>query len=162
MRNIFGLLVAGLLSSTATASPPPADYYGGFNGYYFICDSQEQATAIAQAGKDGADAVMAKFREYYALKNEKGESACGYQQLPGAWQVGERIEFGPIKYGKDNHPATAWILHIGNADMALWMLYADTIEGVKPSSMPPSGREGKRSYILYEPNPVPWLWMFGA
>lgn len=167
MRNIYALLAVGLLSSTAQADPPKLGHWVSDHPIT-ICDSEAQIqefVAASQAQGNGFQTVYEKYNPPGAppILDKWGEPTCLVAPPGGS---GEVITVRP--------PQTMWFgsifATVATAELkasdthTIWVLYnVGPVNDVKPSSMPPKGiDEDGRSYILFEPQKIPWLWMIGA
>jgi hypothetical protein len=105
------------------AEPPPPSWIGRFSRPIIVCDTKEQAVAIAKAGWESADAMLAKYMELATTMNDRGESTCANSEVPYL-VVGEREDFGVAHSGSDEL-MHIWVVHGGTLREDFWFIYAD-------------------------------------
>jgi hypothetical protein len=105
------------------AEPPPPLWIGKFGNRIIVCDTKEQAVAIARAGQESSEAMLAKFRELVTATNDKGESTCANSEAPYL-MVGEQEDFGMAHSGSDDL-MHIWVVHGITLQEDFWFIYAD-------------------------------------
>lgn len=149
--------MTGMCGFAHAEVPKVGDTFGIHAGV--LCDTSAQIADIVKAGATVFEGAQAKYKEYKATQNERGEPVC----WNGRWAVNQPIvsvEILPDFFGIGGF-SHAWSVGLVNEGIAGFLLWEEPV-AIQPSSMPLKGREGDLRFILYEPNPVPWLWMFGA
>ena len=125
-RVLAGMIAAALFFTwigNSHAEPPPPQWIGKFSNRIIVCDTKEQAVAIARAGQESSEAMLAKFRELVTTTNGKGESTCANSEVPYL-MVGERQDFGMAHSGSDDL-MHIWIVHGSTLQEDFWFIYAD-------------------------------------
>ena len=120
-------LIAAVLFFTwmgnSQAEPPPPLWIGKFSNRIIVCDTKEQAVAIAKAGQQSSEAMLAKFRQLVTTTNDKGESTCANSEVPYLI-VGEHEDFGMAHSGSDDL-MHIWVVHGSTLQEDFWFIYAD-------------------------------------
>jgi hypothetical protein len=122
-----GMMAAALFFTSmanSRAEPPPPLWIGTFSNPIIVCDTREQAVAIAKAGQESSEAMLAKFRELVTTTNNKGESTCANSEVPYL-VVGEHEDFGLAHSGSDDL-MHIWVVHGSTLQEDFWFIYADT------------------------------------
>jgi hypothetical protein len=121
-----GIIAAALFFTwmgSSRAEPPPPLWIGKFSNRIIVCDRKEQAVAIAKAGQESSEAMLAKFRELVTTTNDKGESTCANSEVPYLI-VGEHEDFGLAHSGSDDL-MHIWVVHGSTLQEEFWFIYAD-------------------------------------
>jgi hypothetical protein len=121
-----GMMAAALFFTwiePSQAEPPPPLWIGKFGNRIIVCDTKEQAVAIARAGQESSEAMLAKFRELVTATNDKGESTCANSEAPYL-MVGEQEDFGMAHSGSDDL-MHIWVVHGITLQEDFWFIYAD-------------------------------------
>lgn len=121
-----GMIAAALFFTwmgSSRAEPPPPLWIGKFSNRIIVCDRKEQAVAIAKAGQESSEAMLAKFRELVTTTNDKGESTCANSEVPYL-VVGEHEDFGLAHSGSDDL-MHIWVVHGSTLQEEFWFIYAD-------------------------------------
>ena len=125
--RVRAVMMAAVLLFTSIgnsqAEPPPPLWIGKFSKPIIVCDTKEQAVAIAKAGQESSEAMRAKFRELVTTTNDKGKSTCANSQVPYL-VLGEREDFGLAHSGSDDL-MHIWIVHGSTLQEDFWFIYAD-------------------------------------
>ncbi len=101
--------------------PPPHPGQVIKVGPQLTCDTQEQTVAIGKAGKDDADALLAKFKEYMDTKDASGQPTCGLMDM-GPSIAGEVVQIG-LSHAKDGNVYMTWAVHaIAMSGQDFWIL----------------------------------------
>ena len=125
-RARVGIIAAALFFTwmgSSRAEPPPPLWIGKFSNRIIVCDRKEQAVAIAKAGQESSEAMLAKFRELVTTTNDKGESTCANSEVPYL-VVGEHEDFGLAHSGSDDL-MHIWVVHGSTLQEEFWFIYAD-------------------------------------
>jgi hypothetical protein len=121
-----GMMAAALFFTSmgnSQAEPPPPLWIGKFGNPIIVCDTKDQAVAIAKAGQESSEAMLAKFREFVTTTNDKGESTCANSEAPYL-MVGEHEDFGLAHSGSDDL-MHIWVVHGSTLQEGFWFIYAD-------------------------------------
>jgi hypothetical protein len=105
------------------AEPPPPLWIGKFSNRIIVCDTRDQAVAIARAGQESSEAMLAKFQELVTTTNDKGESTCANSEVPYLI-VREQEDFGMAHSGSDDL-MHIWVVHGSTMQEDFWFIYAD-------------------------------------
>jgi len=112
-------------ANNADALPPPpsSGSFVSFRVPVVLCDTQEQVTAIFEAGKDNAIASRTKFEELRKTRNDKQEPACQFGRVQPVFVV-ENVDLGQF-YNMPGEPKyQAWAVHVSSPRFEGWLLYA--------------------------------------
>ena len=105
------------------AEPPPPLWIGKFSNPIIVCDTKEQAVAIAKAGQESSEAMLAKFQQLVTTTNYKGESTCANSEVPYLI-VGEHEDFG-LAHSASDDLMHIWVVHGSTLQEEFWFIYAD-------------------------------------
>ena len=124
-RTGAALIAAGLsfvAVSSSRAAPPPPMWAGTFSVPVVACDTEAQAIAIANAGKESAEALLAAYRQMSTTVNDKGDPACANRQI-SYLVVNERVDFG-IAHAANGDLMHIWVVHGGTSKRDFWFIFA--------------------------------------
>ena len=105
--------------------PPPPMWVGAFDVPVVTCDTREQAVAIAKAGQDSTEAMLAKYQQLATtMINDKGDPSCANSRT-SSLVVNEREDLGPA------HSTSEDLMHIWVVDGAasrgeFWFIHAQS------------------------------------
>jgi hypothetical protein len=125
-RARAGMIAAALFFTSignSRAEPPPPLWIGKFSNPIIVCDTKEQAVAIAKAGQESSEAMLAKFQQLVTTTNDKGESSCANSEVPYL-VLGEREDFG-MAHSLSEDLMHIWIVHGSTLQEDFWFIYAD-------------------------------------
>jgi hypothetical protein len=109
-------------AASSRAEPPPPMWAGTFAVPIVACDTKEQAAAIANAGKESAEALLAAYQQMSTRVNDKGDPTCANSQIPYL-VVSEREDFG-IAHAASGDLTHIWIVHGGTDKREFWFIFA--------------------------------------
>lgn len=153
-------LLATLMLGAATlanAEPPTVGHWRA-DHFITVCDDEQQINALVSAGKEKGDGFKTAYGILYSAVNQWNEHTCMVMPPGGEAEVIKLGEPQVMWFGDTQaNVITAQVKAHG--DRTLWLLYnTGNITGAEPSSLPPKGREGMRSYIVLPPK-IPWsIW----
>lgn len=129
--GVFFLLAGYVLAHAHEDIIPPPPEQGTsvtLGGLYIVCDTKDQVADIITGGGHDNKALEAKFHEYNAKIDTKGEPTCDVAQV-GRVVVGESEMLG-VNMSADGREVNSWAVHIGNEQGEWWMLYGvPTVQG---------------------------------
>jgi hypothetical protein len=80
-------------AGSSRAEPPPPMWAGAFDVPVVACDTREQAVAIAKAGQESGQAMLARYQQLATTINGKGDPSCANSRI-SALIVDEREDLG--------------------------------------------------------------------
>ena len=111
-------------AGSSRAEPPPPMWAGGFKVPVVICDTKEQAVAIAKASQESTEAMLAKYQELAATTNGQGDPTCANSRI-SYLVVNEREDFG-LAHAANGDLMHIWVVHGGTARGEFWFIYAQS------------------------------------
>lgn len=117
------LLLFFILASPALAQPPERGVFiAGMSAPVVICDTADQITAIAVAGRSSGIAMREVYGTLNALR-DTGEPACGYQPINGV-VAGDRIDLG-LTHVEGGELRRVWALEVSDPDHSWWIMLTE-------------------------------------
>lgn len=129
LRSLFMGLAVALAIGTGTAKADGLAVGVPFPGSWWVCDTEEQVSALDQAFKDGGvEAMKPIFEGFQQTKNDKGDPVCG--GLRGIYMILEAYpSLVPEMDGQRR-----WVVKIRVAEDTFWSLYRGDLIGAPQSS----------------------------
>jgi hypothetical protein len=97
---------------------------GGFKVPVVICDTKDQAVAIAKASQESTEAMLSKYQELAATTNGQGDPTCANSRV-SYLVVNEREDFG-LAHAANGDLMHIWVVHGGTARGEFWFIYAQS------------------------------------
>jgi hypothetical protein len=99
-------------------------WVGAFAVPVVTCDTREQAVAVAKAGQESTEAMLAKYEQLTTTTNDKGDPSCANSRI-SSLVVNEREDLGLA------HSASEDLMHIWVVDGAasrgeFWFIHAQS------------------------------------
>jgi hypothetical protein len=86
-----------------------------------LCDEKQQVVDIGKAGHSSFQGLVAKYQEYAAAKDAKGEPVCAYQSVQSARAV--EVEQIGVAWGGNGEQFMTYAVRIAGDDgNELWLL----------------------------------------
>ena len=111
-------------AGSSRAEPPPPMWAGGFKVPVVICDTKDQAVAIAKASQESTEAMLAKYEQLTTTTNDKGHPSCANSRI-SSLVINEREDLGLA------HSASEDLMHLWVVDGAasrgeFWFIHAQS------------------------------------
>jgi len=124
-RRGAAMIAAGLslvCASSSRAEPPPPMWVGTFAVPVVACDTEAHAIAIANAGKESGEALLATYRQMSTIVDDKGDPVCANSQIPYLI-VNDREDVG-MAHAANGDLMHIWIVHGGTSKRDFWFIFA--------------------------------------
>ena len=109
-------------ASSSRAGPPPPMWGGTFAVPVVACDTKDEAIAIANAGRESAEALLATYRQMSTTVDGKGDPTCANSRI-SYLVVNEREDFG-IAHAASGDLMHIWVVHGGTSKRDFWFIFA--------------------------------------
>ena len=97
---------------------------GAFDVPVVTCDTREQAIAIAKAGQESTEAMLAKYEQLTTTINDKGHPSCANSRI-SYLVVNEREDFG-LAHAANGDLMHIWVVHGAASRGEFWFIYAQS------------------------------------
>jgi hypothetical protein len=124
-RTGAAMIAAGLslvCASSSRAEPPPPMWVGTFAVPVVACDTEAHAIAIANAGKESGEALLATYRQMSTIVDDRGDPVCANSQIPYLI-VNDREDVG-MAHAVNGDLMHIWIVHGGTSKRDFWFIFA--------------------------------------
>ena len=111
-------------AGSSRAEPPPPLWVGAFNVPVVMCDTKDEAVAIAKASQESTRAMLDKYEELVTTKNDKGDPTCASNKV-SFLVVDEREDFG-MAHAANGDLMHIWVVHGGTYNREFWFIYAQS------------------------------------
>jgi hypothetical protein len=111
-------------AGSSRAEPPPPMWVGALDVPVVICDTKEQAVAIAKAGQESTEAMLAKYQQLTATTNGKGDPSCANSRI-SSLIVNEREDLG-MAHSANGDLLHIWVVHGAASRGEFWFIYAQS------------------------------------
>ena len=105
--------------------PPPPMWVGAFDVPVVTCDTREQAVAIAKAGQESSQAMLAKYQQLATtMINDKGDPSCANSRI-SSLVVNEREDLG-LAHSGNGDLIHIWVVDGAASRGKFWFIYAQS------------------------------------
>jgi hypothetical protein len=122
------VMIAACLSlvcaSSPRAEPPPPMWAGTFPVPVVACKTQSQAIAIANAGRESGEALLATYRQMSTIVDDKGDPVCKNSRI-SYLVVNEREDVG-MAHAVNGDLMHIWIVHGVTFKRDFWFIFAQS------------------------------------
>jgi len=111
-------------AGSSRAEPPPPMWVGAFDVPVVTCDTREQAVAIAKAGQESTEAMLAKYEQLTTTINDKGHPSCANRRI-SSLVINEREDLG-LAHSGNGDLLHIWVVHGAASRGEFWFIYAQS------------------------------------
>jgi hypothetical protein len=105
--------------------PPPPMWVGAFDVSVVTRVAREQAVAIAKAGQDSSQAMLAKYQQLATtMINDKGDPSCANSRT-SSLVVNEREDLGPA-HSTSEDLMRIWVVDGAASRGEFWFIHAQS------------------------------------
>ena len=88
------------------------------------CGAREQAVAIAKAGQESSQAMLAKYQQLATTVEDKVDPSCAYSRI-SSLVVNEREDLGPA-HSANEDLMPIWVVDGAASRGKFWFIYAQS------------------------------------
>ena len=110
MRPQIHILYSRLCSNTSASVP--------------VSGAREQAVAIAKAGRESSQAMLAKYQQLATTINDKGDPSCANSRI-SSLVINEPEDLGPA-HSANGDLLHIWVVHGAASRGEFWFIFAQS------------------------------------